>query len=59
MNACRGYLQTWASEGGGQASLDFEIFYFPINVFAEKRFSLSVDLVKRNFTTVAPSEKNF
>ena len=51
-----------ASEEGGrgaETSLDFEIWYFLINVSEEKCFSLSFELAKWNFTTVGyPLEKS-
>jgi len=45
-------------ETGGKAPLDFEIWWFPINFLIEKCFSLSCQLVKRNFATVATPGKN-
>jgi len=44
--------------GRQRPPFDFKIWYFPINFFSEKRFSLSFELVKRNFTTVGPSLEN-
>jgi len=44
--------------GQGLSSLDFQIWYFPINILVEKCISLSFELLKWNFTTVVPPGKN-
>jgi len=43
---------------GDLGSPDFEIWNFPINVSAEKCFSLSFELLKCNFSTVGPPLEN-
>ena len=43
----------------GGAGWAFEIWYFPINFSVEKCFSPSFELVKWNFTAVAPLGKMF
>jgi len=51
--------QIWASEGsaGRTFTPGFKIWYFAISVLVVKCFSLSLKLVKWNFTTVSPMKK--
>ena len=43
-------------QGGVLTPLDFEIWYFSVNVFVKKVFFLRFELLKWNFTTAAPTE---
>ena len=45
--------------GGGLALLEFEYWYFLINIFCGNKFSLVFELLKLNLTTVSPVEKFF